>query len=539
MTLTRGSHTESPPATGNGTRAGRLTGGAAVAGVVLALGAASTSYLLVVLGLVLLLIGAVALLNVRPVVWIALALVSPWVCRIFTTTGLAPRFLDFLDFPLTGIAFVSAGAAYLNGKVAMPGAHRRICHLLLLVVLVMAASWALNDVGEPLRLVAGVALALQPFFLLAALLLAPLGARDRRLLIGLVVGVMALQLPFALAQIAGGARIDFVKGTLLETEAGHHVFTAGLALGFFFLVGLRASKVLLVGFGVLALFVSVVADAKQVLFVLPPALVVLALTTRRPKSVVSAIGSILGAVALVGATVFAIMSLQFSQQAFGFVERSFTNETGKVAVASALWNDLQASPLTFAFGLGPGETVSRFSFLTAPELLQEGSPVALLDLHPSRGVEHYSNIASYRASAYDDDSSFNSPQSSALGVLGDYGVAGALAFAALLWAIIRTLLRSADRGLRSAALSGWTLLLPLAVGFDWLEQPPFTLALVIMTGLALRSPGRRELAGNEPASRDDVPYGHTDESRTSNGRATVVASPSASPPPPWMRVDQE
>jgi len=509
-------------------------GGVAIAVVVLALGAASISHRMGVLALVLLLVAGVALLNVRPVVWIALALVSPWVSRIFTTTGLAPRFLDFLDFPLTAIALVSAGAAYLSGRDPMPAAHRRICHLLLLVVLVIAISWVLNDASEPQRLIAGLALALQPFFLLAAIILVPLGRRERRLLVGVLVGVMTIQLPFALLQIAGGARIDFVKGTLLGTQAGHHVFAGGLALGFFFLLGLRVSKALLIMYGGLALFVTVVADAKQVLFLLPPALVVLALTQRQAKSSVSAIGAVLAAVALVGVTVFAILSYQTSKQAFGFVERSVTEKTGKVAVVSALWGDLQDSPVTFVFGLGPGESVSRFSFLTAPELLREGSPVGLLGLHPSRGVERYNEIASYRASAYTDESSFNSAQSSALGVLGDYGVAGALAFMALMWAVIRALYRSADRGLRSAALSGWALLLPLAVVFDWLEQPPFTLALALMTGLALRSPREQNCARTEPATRDEIPYGGGEQIWTSNGRTAATASPSPNPPPqPW------
>ncbi|MGH2885890.1 MAG: hypothetical protein ACRDPA_24885, partial [Solirubrobacteraceae bacterium] len=72
-------------------------------------------------------------------------------------------------------------------------------------------------------------------------------------------------------------------------------------------------------------------------------------------------------------------------------------------------------------------------------------------------------------------------------------------------AVIGALLRAEDRRLRSSALASWALLLPLAVVFDWLEQPPFTLAVMLITGLALRgessfdpAPSARRLAAHQP-----------------------------------------
>ena len=68
--------------------------------------------------------------------------------------------------------------------------------------------------------------------------------------------------------------------------------------------------------------------------------------------------------------------------------------------------------------------------------------------------------------------------------------------------------------LASAALAGWAMVLPLAAVFDWLEQPPFTLILATVTGLALTEVVRARrapsiglatrpvlLAGQDPAVR--------------------------------------
>ena len=151
-----------------------------------------------------------------------------------------------------------------------------------------------------------------------------------------------------------------------------------------------------------------------------------------------------------------------------------------------LWHDVCGSVVTLVFGFGPGETVSRFSFLTTPALFKEGSPVALLGLHPSTRADYYDGIAF--SGPYTGSSSFTSAQSSAFGILGDYGIVGVLGFAVLIAAVLSALLRSEERKLRSAALAAWALLLPLSIVFDWLEQPPFTLAVMLMTGLALRGP---------------------------------------------------
>ena len=478
------------PGTGNGEPRGgwrrnpwRHVFTVALLGVAVVLGAHAVSDTTLVFAVVMLVAGLV-LINGRPVTWIALAITVPWTSRLLTVAGPAPRFLDFLDFPLVLVAFLFAGIRYLDSDRRLPPAQRRIGRCLLLATVVIALSWAFNDLNEPQRLVAGWVLALEPFLLLMAVAITPMTTRERKMLLVLTTALLCGQLLFSLGEILTGATQDEVKGTLLAAGAGHHVSAGGLALGFFILAKQRVPKLLTAGFGALALFVMVVADAKQVLFVLPLALLVFGISGRKHRTGSSLVGGLIAGVIMASASVYALVTYQASSTAFDFIDRSSTNGTGKIAVAQALWADITNTAVGGTFGLGPGETVSRFSFLTTPALLKAGSPVALLGLHASRGSDHYNGIAF--SGPFTGNSSFTSAQSSALGILGDYGIAGVVAFGGLILAVIGALLHAEDRRIRSSALASWTLLLPLAVVFDWLEQPPFTLSVMIVTGLALR-----------------------------------------------------
>lgn len=448
-----------------------------------------------------LLVAALPLTNGRPATWIGLAVILPWVSRLLTVWGPAPRFLDFMDFPLVIVAFLFAGLRYLDSQRRLNAAERKICRRLLFAAVVIALSWAFNDLHEPQRLIAAWVLALEPFLLLVAIVITPMNMRERRALLTVLSVVLCAQLLFSLAEILSGASGDAVKGTLLGAGAGHHVSAGGLSLGFCILAKQRVPKLLVAAFGALALFVIVVADAKQILFALPLALLVLGLTGTRRKSAASVVGGVVGGVAMAGASVYALLSYQASNIAFDFINRSTTNDTGKIAVVKALWGDVTGTFGGTLFGLGPGESTSRLAFLTTPAQAKTGSPAALLELHVSRGAQHYDAIAF--SGPYTGKSSFTAATSSAMGILGDYGVFGVVVFGALILAVLGALLRAEDRRLRSSALAAWALLLPLAVVFDWLEQPPFTLAVFAMTGLAIRRASSLESGAAETSARKD------------------------------------
>jgi hypothetical protein len=474
---------EGGPHRGAWRNAWRLVAAVGLLAVAALLGANAVSNTTLVFAAIFL-VAALPLINGRPVTWIALAITVTWTSRLLTVAGPAPRFLDFMDFPLVLVAFLFAGIRYLDSSRRLTRPQRRIGRCLLLVTVVIALSWAFNDLGEPQRLVAAWVLALEPFLLLVAVVITPMTLRERKMLLVLTTILLCGQLLFSLGEILSGAVGDNVKGTLLAAGAGHHVSAGGLALGLFILAKQQTFKLLTAGFGALALYVIVIADAKQVLFVLPLALLVLGISGRKRRTGASLVGGIIAGAVMAGASIYALLTYRASATAFDFIDRSTTNDTGKLAVVHALWTDVSSSAAGLLFGFGPGETVSRFSYLTTPELLKQGSPVALLGLHVSRSGDRYRQIAA--SGPYTGTSSFTSAQSSTLGILGDYGLAGVVAFGALILVVIGALRRAEDRRLRSSALAAWIMLLPLAVVFDWLEQPPFTLAVMLITGLAMR-----------------------------------------------------
>ena len=73
-------------------------------------------------------------------------------------------------------------------------------------------------------------------------------------------------------------------------------------------------------------------------------------------------------------------------------------------------------------------------------------------------------------------------------MFGDLGVAGLVAYAGLLGSMLLALRRTTSpEGL--AASGGFAMFAVLGLIFDWWEQPPFSVVLAVLAGLAL-SEGR-------------------------------------------------
>ncbi len=123
------------------------------------------------------------------------------------------------------------------------------------------------------RLLAGLLLTLEPFLLLAAILLATPDRVGRRFLIGTLAAVCVIQVPFAVVQSLGSTNPDDVKGTLLGAGAGHHVMAGGLIIGLFAAIALVKRPILVVAIAAVVLLIGVLADAKQVMFPAPIAYV--------------------------------------------------------------------------------------------------------------------------------------------------------------------------------------------------------------------------------------------------------------------------
>lgn len=130
--------------------------------------------------------------------------------------------------------------------------------------------------------------------------------------------------------------------------------------------------------------------------------------------------------------------------------------------------------------------MSRTAFLTAETAQELDSPLSVLNLEPADlPLEADAAAAAYAGGgAGGEVTSGNRALSSALGVLGDLGVVGAGIYLAMLTYLI-VILRRTRLPEGGAAAGGFALLAVLGVVFDWWEQPPFTVFLAVLAGLAL------------------------------------------------------
>lgn len=417
-----------------------------------------------------------AALSTAPFNWALAAAGAPMFCRLLTVWGPFPAALNFADVPLVTVALL---LSLRSGHPMVPAA-RRLAAGMAAFAAVGVTSGVLNGSGV-WRALAGILLFLEPFGLALAVVLARPTVADRRLALRLLAVLGGIQVPFALVQYARFGIGDEVKGTLLAAGAGAHVFPAVVVVALATLVASRrvGASLGLAGLVVAALL-AIAADAKQVLFVMPGAAVAYALA---PSGARGRLGK-RAATALVAAGTVVVSLAGYRVTSFAIEMMEKGSNGGKAAVARAVLHDLGSDPAAAAVGLGPGETVSRLALLTTPARGEEPdvAPVRALGLRPGKRTAEYQAVAD--RGPFAGASSFTSPTSSLLGVLGDYGLLGLAAFGFMCAAILGALLRSRSP-MASAAVAGWAMLLPLGIVFDWLEQPPLTLVVALVSGLAI------------------------------------------------------
>jgi hypothetical protein len=334
----------------------------------------------------------------------------------------------------------------------------------------------------------------EPFAIAGALLADPPTARMRLMLERTLLGLVVIQIPLAAFDLAKfGYGSDHIQGTLYGAAAGAHVISAVSVVGAIWIlsggIGYRALgawRFPVVG----GLFViPFIADAKQVIAALPA--IVLASRWRLGR-----VAFLLRFVLAVG-SVIALFALDpAGRVAAVFIENAQSGQGGKTAAASFIWGKLKADPAALSFGKGPAETVSRAAFMTTPDFQNAGSPLAVLGLKPAQ-IAIEAKATALRVSGGQDagsQTSFNSGVSSALGVLGDLGIFGSLAYAGLFLSLFLRL-RSESSSEGVAAASGFAILLVLGLVFDWWEQPPFGVFLGVLAGLALTQSKNQAVKG--------------------------------------------
>lgn len=438
----------------------------------------------------------VLLMSAPASVWAGAAFVVSILLPGTANLGLLPPLAGFLDIPLAWGALAAAGLrrAVRTGGAPLPLARTLIQGLAGLGAGIFA-SFLLNPGLELSRPLAYLALLGSPLALLGALLLDPPSSRARRRLALLVVAVAVAQLPLVVWQAAELGVSDPVQGTLYGKGAGHHVLGA---FALIVAVWLAAGPPELPrAFRLLALPLIVIpflADAKQVLFA---GGLVFLVGVRRP--IARGAGP---RILIAGALVTMFLAYPATRVAMGFIDRALQGRWGKVEAVRIVWASLTEYPAAFLFGAGPATTMSRASFMTTDLLLKPNSPVRLLGLRPSAlAVE-----AELRARALGLETSFNSAQSSALGLLGDAGVVGFTIYLLVVAAVARSLVR-VGTGVGRVMVGVWGMYLILGVVFDWWEEPPFSITVALLSGLALTGvgfPTRQRDRRRPPASTSGV-----------------------------------
>jgi hypothetical protein len=406
--------------------------------------------------------------------WAAAALGSAMLMRGLTDSGVLPAILNFADF---GFVYVGLAAVMTRHLHRWSPEARRLGIALLALLSATCISWALNpsDIARPFLT---FALWAEPFAFILLLLVEPPSPRHERLLLGWFGILVALQIPFALYQAQTFGLSDPVVGTLTGSGAGAHLVAgvaalAGLALIAWGYAGsVRRGLVTTVLAGPLIIGIPLLGDAKQVIFALPLAGLVLIGTTRGGMRRFAVAAPAILALYILLAFVPA------GRTAFTFIEDASEGRAGKLVGLEVLADELDTSLSGWAFGLGPANGLSRAAYLTRPD---EGSPLLLLELEPAR----LPPIADAAAARVAGGTSFNIPLSSAVGVLSDIGVIGLITYGGVLLAVVSPLWQRRRGWLAQAALAGWVMSVPLAVTFDWWEQPPFMLSLALLTAVAI------------------------------------------------------
>ena len=205
--------------------------------------------------------------------WAIAALIAAVTFRGLVGVGALPSVATYLDIPLVWGALVAALLRTRLGQ-ARPRWARRNLRWLGALALAMLVSWAFSS-AELLRPIAYFVLLAEPFALVIALVLDPPSGHLRHLFGRVLLALIIVQIPLAFWQAAVLGTRDPVQGTLYGAGAGAHTMSAVVVVGAIW-IGVNTRYPLLwrcVAVGFLAL-IPFLADAKQVIFVLPAILVV-------------------------------------------------------------------------------------------------------------------------------------------------------------------------------------------------------------------------------------------------------------------------
>jgi len=416
--------------------------------------------------------------------WVASAVSVAVTFRGLVELGLAPGYAQFAHVPLAwGALCIALIREHPHSDLA-----RRFGVWLGVLGLAVAASAFLNG-SEVLRGPAYVSILAEPFAIVLALLIEPPTRKERMLLVRTCFVLIAVQIPLAYFQAVTLGLGDSVQGTLYGSGAGAHVMAAIVIVGAFWYVARTTRLVSPIAIAVLAVMASVLvmSDAKQVMFAVPAAIIGQRLLSGRALAV--------GAIAL--ALIYVVIHFQplNSHYVVPYLDRAWSGETGKTAVADMIWHEATADAGTFVFGQGPATTVSGAAYQMVPAYQAQESSLAVLGLAPAQTTIDAEQAAAAAVretgkSAYNEPfalDSLDSGTSSGVGLFGDLGLLGVVAYSVLFLTVFINLRRRKSAEAFAAA-SGFGMLIVLGFIHAWWEAPALTVLLGTLAAVALTDP---------------------------------------------------
>lgn len=415
------------------------------------------------------------LLTAPAVVWVTAAVITAIGLRGLVGIGLLPDVMAFADIPMAWAAFAAAMIRSRNWSDNGLNAVR----LVAAVSIAVFASWAFHP-SEALRPLLYLVLIGEPFAVLAALLIDPPSPRMRKILFGTLAGLLLIQLPVGVWQVATLGIGDWLVGTLYGSFGGNKAMSGLMVLGGFWILvrgGARRLSTLLLAISFFAW--PLLGIVRQVVLALPAAFLgALSKHSRR-------LGKGMIFVIVSGTVVVAVLPVLPAEPVANVLGRATSGSSGKFVAIGIVAEEITADPASLFFGKGPATTVSRAAYLTTDYFVAPGSALRLLQLEDSPiTLEAAARVLNYPGQQL---SSVNSGLSSAIGVLGDLGLFGfGVYVGGIAWILL--VLRRTNSPEARVAGAGWAMGAVLAVAFDWWEQPPYMLFVAVMTVLALSDP---------------------------------------------------
>lgn len=399
--------------------------------------------------------------------WVAATMLIAVLGRAFTPFGV-PEQLALAALPFAWMTLALGVYRYRGSLMA----EKLLVGLLALIIVALVSSLVHGD--TPLRALFYLALLVTPFALLGAVVFDPPDELWRRRLERLLIGLILIQIPFAFWQTSQFGIGDLVQGTFSGSNVGAHT-TAGVTLLGAVWLALRAPHTWLsTTAAALLLVVPLLAAANQVIFALPLAVLVVAAFGNRKLAIATVLGiGLAAALLLLPGWNSNYARSSFDRAAFAL----------KGSAAQQIAEKATASPVTTIVGQGPAQSVSHAAWLTS----EADSPVKAIGIAPSDVP------GSFDLRPIDASLSVKRPESSVLGIFGDIGLLGALAYILLFGTVF-------NQCRKRATATGQTAAIGLAMAFilgyisDWLEQPGFTLVVALLAGLALAE----QMADQEP-----------------------------------------